>query len=95
MAFRPDVAVLGGVASGTAFITLAVATGAFLIYWATIGRVMAVLRRGLLWVGLAAGAVTLIAQAVAVSSSQAMLLPCWLLRVFCPQQRSLVDRVRR
>ena len=72
MAFRPDLAVLGGVASGTAFITLAVATGAFLIYWATIGRGMAVLRRGLLWVGLAAGAVTLIAQAVAVSSSLAM-----------------------
>ena len=75
IAFRPDLAVLGGVASGTAFITLAVATGAFLIYWATIGRVMAVLRRGLLWVGLAAGAVTLIAQAVAVSSSLAMASP--------------------
>ena len=72
MAFRPDAAVLGGVASGTGFITLSVATGAFLVYWATIGRVMVVLRRGLLWVGLAAGAVTLIAQAVAVSSSMAM-----------------------
>ncbi|MEE2609082.1 MAG: hypothetical protein VX992_00170, partial [Acidobacteriota bacterium] len=59
MAFRPDAAVLGGVASGTGFITLSVATGAFLVYWATIGRVMVVLRRGLLWVGLAAGAVTL------------------------------------
>ena len=71
MAFRPDAAVLGGVASGIGFITLSVATGAFLVYWATIGRVMVVLRRGLLWVGLAAGAVTLIAQAVAVSSSMA------------------------
>lgn len=72
MVFRPDAAVLGGVASGAGFITLSVATGAFLVYWATIGRVMVVLRRGLLWVGLAAGAVTLIAQAVAVSSSMAM-----------------------
>ena len=71
MAFRPDAAVLGGVASGTGFITLSVATGAFLVYLATIGRVMVVLRRGLLWIGLA-GAVTLIAQAVAVSSSMAM-----------------------
>ena len=72
MVFRPDAAVLGGVASGIGFTALSVATGAFLVYWATIGRVMVVLRRGLFWVGLAAGAVTLIAQAVAVSSSMAM-----------------------
>ena len=70
--FRPEVTVLGGVASSTVLLALAVVTGTLLIYWATIGRVLAALRPVLLWVGLIAGAVTLIAQGAAVGSSLAV-----------------------
>ena len=70
LALRPERAVLsvdaqGGVALGA----LVVTTLALLIYWVTIGRLLAVLRPLLLWTAAGCGVLALVAQAIAVSAA--------------------------
>ena len=65
LAFRPDGD--GSPTSQAALVALAVAEGAIVLYWATIGRALASIRPAILAGASAAGLVTLIAQAVVVS----------------------------
>ena len=67
LAFRPEVAT-PTTTDILALAALVVATGAILIYWGTIGRALARLRPVLLWVTVAGGAVSLVAQAFGVSA---------------------------
>ena len=68
LAFRPS----GGADTTTlgtaALITLLAAEGATLVYWATVGRGLAFLRPALVAVGVGGGAVTLVLQALDVST---------------------------
>ena len=71
LAFRPEapagapLAVLGGVPlASIGLAALMVATGALLIYWASIGRALAALRTPLLWTTLIGGALALVIQAI-------------------------------
>ena len=70
LAFRPDIPA-GAPGSGVGFAALAVAAGAVLLYWATIGRALARLRPLLLWTTVVGGAVALVAQAVSWSAVEA------------------------
>lgn len=67
LAFRPD-GPSGAGPERVALATLVVATGALLLYWAIIGRVLARLRPVLLWTTVIGGAVALVAQAVSWSA---------------------------
>ena len=67
LAFRPD-GPSGGGAERVALATLVVATGALLLYWAIIGRVLARLRPVLLWTTVIGGTVALVAQAISWSA---------------------------
>ena len=71
LAFRPEapvgapLAALGGVhLESIGLAALMVATGALLIYWASIGRALAALRTPLLWTTLIGGALALVIQAI-------------------------------
>jgi hypothetical protein len=68
LALRPEEVTPGTDAHGIGFFTLVVSTGAILIYWATVGRIMAWLRPVLLWLSAGAGTAALITQAIAVSA---------------------------
>ncbi|MBM61440.1 MAG: hypothetical protein CL484_00665 [Acidobacteria bacterium] len=74
MAMRPDVVALGSERHGLALLLLVVATGAILIYWVTIGRVLAWLRPLWLWLAVCSGALALISQAVAAAPSDGLLV---------------------
>ena len=76
LAFRPE-APAGAAASGFAFGALLVAAGALLVYWATIGRMLARLRPLLLWTAVLGGAAALVAQAMSWSAVEAAPSP-WL-----------------
>jgi hypothetical protein len=66
LALRPGEA---GTAGWVALAALALAEAAVLVYWATVGRMLAAVRRYLLGVGCAAGLVALVTQALAASST--------------------------
>jgi len=67
LAFRPEMPT-GGWLNAVDLGALIVATGALLVYWATVGRALSRLRPGLLWTTLLAGGVALIAQGLSFSS---------------------------
>ena len=67
LAFRPDNPPVGG-AEQVALALLVVATGALLMYWAIIGRVLSRFRPVLLWTTVICGTVTLVTQAVSWSA---------------------------
>ncbi len=69
LALRPERAVLAVDAQGVALGALVVTTLALLIYWVTIGRLLAVLRPLLLWTAAGCGVLALVAQAIAVSAA--------------------------
>ena len=70
LAFRPE-ASAGTPLASTGWVALVVATGALLIYWASIGRALARLRTPLLWTTLVGGLVALIAQAAGWAAVEA------------------------
>ena len=70
LAFRPDPPT-GAPAAGFGFGALLVATGALLVYWATIGRALASLRPLLLWTAVLGGGVALVVQAAGWSVVEA------------------------
>ncbi len=70
LAFRPE-APAGTPLASTGWVALVVATGALLIYWASIGRALARLRTPLLWTTLVGGLVALIAQAAGWAAVEA------------------------
>ena len=69
LALRPERAMLSVDAQGVALGALVVTTLALLIYWVTIGRLLAVLRPLLLWTAAGCGVLALVAQAIAVSAA--------------------------
>ena len=69
LAFRPAPAPGSSLAT-VGLVALMLATGALLFYWATIGRTLARLRPVLLWITVAGGGVTLVAQAVGMSATE-------------------------
>ena len=69
LALRPERAVLSVDAQGVAIGALVVTTLALLVYWVTIGRLLAVLRPLLLWTAAGCGVLALVAQAIAVSAA--------------------------
>ena len=68
LAMRPDEVTLGTDVQGAGLSALMVATGALLIYWATIGRVLAWLRPLWLWTAVLSGAAALVMQGMAVAA---------------------------
>lgn len=66
-AFRPEGD--GSLAARVAVATLALAEAAIVVYWATVGRVLASLRPAILGVALGAGLVALLADAFAASAA--------------------------
>lgn len=69
LALRPERIVLSVDAQGLALGALVVTILALLIYWVTIGRLLAVLRPLLLWTSAGCGVLALVAQAIAVSAA--------------------------
>ena len=67
LALRPESGSGAGVDT-LALGAFVVATGALLVYWVTIGRALARLRPVLLWTTVAAGGVSLVAQAISFSA---------------------------
>ena len=67
LAMRPEQVVLGPTPQGVGLVALLVTTGAILVYWATIGRVLAWLRPLWLWTAVLWGVVALVAQGVAAA----------------------------
>ena len=74
LAMRPDEVALGANVQGVALASLMVATGALLIYWATIGRVLARLRPVWLWTAVLTGAGALVTQAMAAAAGAGTLV---------------------
>jgi protein NrfD len=64
-AFRPPDAVGAAMAGRVAFLALAVAEAAVVLYWATVGRVLASIRPAVVVTAVAAGLVAIVAQAIA------------------------------
>ena len=71
LAFRPTPASVTSLES-VGFAALVVATGALLVYWASIGRGLASLRPWLLWTTVLGGGLSLVAEAVGLSSGGEM-----------------------
>lgn len=67
LAFRPD-APIGGGSETVALASLVVATGALLLYWITIGRILSHLRPFFLWTTIIGGGVALVAQAFSLAT---------------------------
>lgn len=67
LAFRPP-APRDWLMETRAFVALLTSAIALLVYWATVGRTLAAMRRPLLWTAAAAGAIGVVTQAVVVSS---------------------------
>ena len=74
LAFRQD-PTASGVVDSVGFGALLVATGALLIYWASIGRGLSGLRPYLLWATFLSGIISLVAQGVGLSGGQIALAP--------------------
>ena len=74
LALRPAAVALGADAQGVALAALVTATGAILIYWTTIGRVLAWLRPVWLWLAVLSGVGALVMQAVAAASGAGTLV---------------------
>ena len=70
LAFRPSG--FDGAVARTALVALLVAEAAIVVYWATVGRVLASIRPIIAGVGLAAGGVALVAQAMALTGDRAL-----------------------
>ena len=68
LAFRPDEVALAPGTQGAAFVALMVSAGAILLYWATIGRVTAILRPILLGTAAVTGVFALVSQALAIAA---------------------------
>lgn len=68
LALRPEDVALGTGAQGIAFAALICCTGAILVYWATIGRVMAWLRPFWLWTAVLSGLGAIVGQGLAAAS---------------------------
>ena len=64
LAMRPDEVALGAGAQGVALAALVVASGALLVYWATIGRILARFRQVWLWGAVLSGLAAVAAQGV-------------------------------
>jgi hypothetical protein len=71
LAFRPE-AVTGGGIGATALIALAVSELAILLYWATVGRLLASIRPAIVATAVGAGTIALIAQALVVAADRAL-----------------------
>ena len=71
-AFRPPDAVGAAMAGRVAFLALAVAEAAVVLYWATVGRGFASIRPMLVGVGVGGGAAAVVIQAIAVSGGWSM-----------------------
>ncbi len=69
LALRPDPVRLGTDAQGVALALLLTATGAVLVYWATIGRVLARLRPLWVWTAVLSGGGALVAQGLAAAGA--------------------------
>ncbi|MES1255012.1 MAG: hypothetical protein ABUS56_05355, partial [Acidobacteriota bacterium] len=69
-AFRPPG--FDSAAARIAMGALVVAEAAIVLYWATVGRALASIRPAIVTVGLAGGAVTLVAQALALTADRAL-----------------------
>ena len=69
LALRPDPVQLGTDAQGVALALLLTATGAVLVYWATIGRVLARLRPLWVWTAVLSGGGALVAQGLAAAGA--------------------------
>ena len=67
LAMRPEAVRLGTDAQGVALALLLTATGAVLVYWATIGRVWARLRPLWVWTAVLSGGAALVAQGLAAA----------------------------
>ena len=67
LAFRPET-LGGGRFDGVGLMALAAATGALLVYWATVGRALSGIRPLLLWATLLGGGVALTAQGLSLSA---------------------------
>jgi len=67
LALRPDAVAFGLDVQGLALTSVVIATGAILIYWATIGRVLARLRPLWLWLAVFFGSAALVTQALAAA----------------------------
>ena len=70
LAFRPP-GLEGGLAR-TSFFALLLAEAAIAVYWITVGRGLASIRPAIVGVGLTAGVVTLVAQALALTAARAL-----------------------
>ena len=68
LALRPDAVTFGADIQGVVLSALVVATGALLVYWGTIGRVLARLRPLWLWLAVLSGAGALVAQGMAAAA---------------------------
>ena len=77
LAFRPARMMVGADPRGVGMAALVVATGALLVSWATVGRVLPRLRRVLLWTAAIAGAVALAGEAIAAAPAGST-LATWL-----------------
>ncbi len=71
LALRPDAVTLGADVQGVALWALVVSTGALLIYWVTIGRILAHLRPLWLWLAVLSGAAALVTQGMAAAAGAA------------------------
>ena len=69
LAMRPEPVRLGTDVQGVALALLLTATAAVLVYWATIGRVLARLRPLWVWTAVLAGGAALVAQGLAAAGS--------------------------
>ena len=72
LAFRParDAGGLG--ASAAVLVALAIAEAAIVIYWATVGRMLASIRPALVAIATISGAVAVVVQALAIASDRAL-----------------------
>ncbi len=73
LAFRPEGAAIGGDARGLAAAAWMGATGALLVYWATVGRALAAVRPVLLWAATVCGAAALVGDALAAAPVDSLL----------------------
>ena len=69
LAFRPTPSAVTDLES-VGFVALVVATGALLVYWASIGRGLARLRPWLLWATVLAGGLSMVTQAIGLSAGE-------------------------
>jgi protein NrfD len=70
LAFRPG-SEPGVTASTTAFAALVLCEAALVVYWATVGRMLASIRPALLWTAIAGGTAAIVVQGLAASADRA------------------------